>query len=735
MQDRTSIKAKLYRRLNKNIGDFNVNLCMTTDFQNLPASIARDGGRAYVTITGTNLPNLENCFVEYFGEWITNKKYGLQFKADSYQIVTPTTEKGLVAFLSSKSFHGIGTKTATAIVETFGKSTIEVIENNPNKLLVVKGCTPEKIGIIVDAYNRNQQYSKLAVFLGAYGLSSDNIAKINDEYGLNAIEMIKNDPYLLQDIRGIGFATCDRIAKNLNVALDSYKRIKGGVLEVINKFIETTGDTYIDISYLIEKSLALLNDGLNQSIVDENKLHVVLSSMKDNNLISCIGQRCVFLNKYESAEETSSNKLLSLINKPIYIGTSKVLMQIDSYQFSSNIKLSSKQLDAVYKTLTSRVSIITGGPGTGKTTVLCAIIECYKNLYNKPVILMAPTGKASSRMSEITGEQASTIHSKLQIYDSEKSDPIPLEDGLVVVDETSMVDTLLLDKLLKAVIHYNSQIVFVGDVDQLPSVGAGSVLQDMIESGIVPTTKLTEFFRQKEGSSVIENARLINKGDQKLTYDNDFQLVEAKDESDALAKIEELYKNEVAAYGLENVALLSPLRRTQGRFNCVSDSLNSTIQQVINPRKNDYDSYCIINNNEYRVGDRVLQWKNNSQTSNGDVGVISEIGEENGEVSVVIDWDNGKQTVENRETMADISLAYAISIHKSQGSEYASVIIPILSCQKCQLFKRNLLYTGITRAKKKVIIVGDKDAVNSCIKNNDASKRNTLFSKRLTQAV
>ena len=668
MQDRTSIKAKLFRRLNKNIGDFNVNLCMTLDFENLPTSIARDGGRAYVTITGTNLPNLENCFVEYFGEWVTNKKYGLQFKADSYQIVTPTTEKGLVAFLSSKSFHGIGTKTATAIVEKFGKSTIEVIEKNPNKLLVVKGCTPEKIGIIVDAYNRNLQYSKLAVFLGAYGLSSDNIAKINDEYGYKAIDMIKNDPYLLQDTRGIGFTTCDRIARNLNVALDSYKRIKGGILEVINKYIETTGDTYIDISYLMTKSLTLLNDGLDKDVVDENKLHVVLSSMKDNNLISCIGQRCVFLNKYENAEETSSSKLLSLINKPIYIATSKVLMEIDSYQFSSNIKLSSKQLDAVYKTLTSRVSIITGGPGTGKTTVLCAVIECYKKLYKKPVILMAPTGKASSRMSEVTGEQASTIHSKLQIYDSEKSDPIPLEDGLVVVDETSMVDTLLLDKLLKAVIHYNSQIVFVGDVDQLPSVGAGSVLQDMIESGIVPTTKLTEFFRQKEGSSVIENARLINKGDQKLTYDNDFQLVEAKDESDALAKIEELYKNEVAAYGLENVALLSPLRRTQGRFNCVSDSLNSTIQQVINPRKSDYDSYCIINNNEYRVGDRVLQWKNNSQTSNGDVGVISEIGEENGEVSVAIDWDNGKQTVENRETMADISLAYAISIHKSQGS-------------------------------------------------------------------
>lgn len=734
METRTSIKAKLYRRLNKNLGDFNVNLCMTTDFDNLPTSITKDGGRAYITITGINLPQLENCFVEYYGEWVTNKRYGLQFKADSYQIVPPNTEKGLVSFLSSKSFHGIGTKTATAIVEMFGKSTIDVIENSPNKLLTVKGCTPEKIKTITESYSRNQRYSKLAIFLGNYGISSDNIVKINDLFGAKSIEKIKEDPYLLQELRGIGFQTCDKIAKGLNVALDSYKRIKGGTIEIINGHIESTGDTYIGLGELVNKTLDLLNGGLTEKVITDEKIKIVLSSMKENNLISCVGKKCIFLKRFEEAEESSSSKLNNLCSKPIYNKKYELQQALDNYEFESNIKLSKKQQEAVINSLNNRVSIITGGPGTGKTTVLCAIIYCYKRLSHKPVILMAPTGKASSRMSEVTGEFASTIHSKLQIYDSIKSEPLPLEDGLIIVDESSMVDALLLDKLLKAIIHHNSQLLFVGDVDQLPSVGAGAVLQDMIDSKKITTSRLTDFFRQKEGSSVIENARLINMGDKKLIYDNDFELVEVADENEAINKIEELYKSEVKNYGIDNVALLSPLRRTQGRFACVSDSLNPTLQQVINPRLASYDSYCIINNTEYRVNDRVLQWKNNSETSNGDVGIIKDIKEIDGEVNVFIDWDNGKQTMENRETMADISLAYAISIHKSQGSEYSCVIIPLLSCQKCQLFKRNLLYTGVTRAKKKVIIVGDKKAIDMCITNTDSNRRNTLFARRLSLA-
>ena len=732
---RTSVKGKLFRKISKNLSDYCIYLCSTTDFAHLPPSVKQNGMKTYITITGTNLPAIESVEIEYFGEWVTNKKYGIQFKADSYKFVIPTTEKGIVSFLKSKAFPGIGEKTAIAIVSAFGIKTLDTIKDSPNKLLAVPGITPSKVGTIITAYKKNEAFSNITVFLAKYGLSSDSIVRINEKYGENAVEMIEKNPYEIQEIRGIGFKTCDKIARGLNVSLDSFERVRGGILETIKAHIMQTGDTCIGVKELEESTLNLLNDGIEPSPVSQNLFRTVAKALKENGEIVFRNKSYVFLKSYDDAEMYSAKKLIELLNNDVTkasITPMRIMSVVEDYRKKSEISLTNNQAEAVTMALSNRVSIITGGPGTGKTTILSAVLSCYKELYKKEVTLLAPTGKAARRMTETTGQNANTIHSKIGIYDSDsKYEPQTLPDGLIVVDESSMVDSLLLWKLLQAVYSHNSHLLFIGDVDQLPSVSAGSVLYDMIRSNVIPVARLTEIFRQAEGGIIVKNSQAINSGSHSLEFDNDFVLMKVKDEDEALDAIKHIYKAEVDKYGVDNVALLCPLRRSQnGRFKVVADELNEELQETINPRVT--DRWCNLYNTEYRVGDRVLQWKNTALSSNGDIGEIQCISQADGDIAIKVHWDNGNDTVETRQSMADITLAYAISIHKSQGSEYKSVIIPLLKEQTCSLFKRNLIYTGTTRSKEKIIYISSGiDTINACIDRCDSLKRTTLLAERL----
>ena len=733
---RTSVRARVYKKLemrNSALSDYGIYIVTSSDFSHLPPSVkAESSGRtAYFKVTGTNLPNITQVEIEYYGEWKDNKKYGVQFSADSYAFIEPNTDKGIISFLSSKAFPQIGKATATNIVAEFGRDTFEIIKNSPNRLLVVPGITPPNVGRIVTAYKKNQSYSELASFLATFGLSSDQIVKINERLGTDAVAMIKENPYIIQRIRGVGFRTCDRIGRELNTALNSPERIAGGIFEIIGQSLARTGNTCMPVSDFEKETLRLLNEGLTNTAVTAEMFHEEARDLARKGSIVFRKKQYVTIAEYDNAEKDTAEILKEMLANEPDIPPLVARGKIEEICNKQAFTLSEKQKDAVKLALSNRVSIITGGPGTGKSTILSAIIDSFKALYPKlDVVLMSPTGKAARRMAETSHEEASTIHSRLHIYEG-VSEYEPLPNGLVVIDETSMVDTLLLEKVVKAT-SSNSFLLFIGDKDQLPSVGAGSVLNDMITSGVIPTAQLTEIFRQKDGSSIIENAIKINEGDTSVKFnENDFIFIEAGSEDIALKEIEAIYESEVKTYGVDNVALLTPLRRLQtGRnLKVVSDGLNTVLQNMVNPRTT--QKYCILYNTEYRVGDRVLQWKNKIESANGDIGEILDIGETDSDIGIKIRWDNGNETVETRNSMDNISLAYSISIHKSQGSQYDSVIIPMLSSQKCSLFRRNLLYTGVTRAKKKVIIVGDKKAIDSCIRTENAANRLTLFKERL----
>jgi exodeoxyribonuclease V alpha subunit len=666
------------------------------------------------------------------GKWVHNKRFGEQFQVERFEVTVPATIHGIQKYLASGLIKGIGPIMSERIVEKFGLHTLEVIEKTSEKLSEVEGIGPKRISMIRKAWEEQKEIKEIMIFLQGHGVSAAYSAKIYKQYANQSIEMVRENPYrLAHDIHGIGFITADKIAQNLGIDCNSLIRAKAGLIYVLNQLTEE-GHVYYPEIQLIHKTKEILN-------VDEEIVILAVKELSkekelflqdldpDGNL------RAAFLAPVYVAETGIAQRLINLKGSPSNIRPIHPEKAIEWVQQKLNIELAQRQEEAVLLAATSKVLIITGGPGTGKTTLITAILRIFQQLKLR-ILLAAPTGRAAKRMNEATGWEAKTIHRLLEYSPRKggfkKDQDDPLEADVVIIDETSMVDTLLMYHLLKA-IPSHAHLILVGDVDQLPSVGPGNVLKDIIRSGRFTVVRLTEIFRQAQESMIVVNAHKINQGQFPVLKEiekpekTDFQFIQEEDPEKILQNILDLCSERIPKHfrfhPLREIQVLAPMHK--GIIGVAN--LNIELQKRLNPGQSGITHGAW----NFRLGDKVMQIVNNydKDVFNGDIGWISKIDPEEREVT--IDFD-GRLIPYDYSDLDEIVLAYAVSVHKSQGSEYPVVILPVVT-QHYLLLQRNLIYTGITRAKKLVILIGTKKALAIAIRNNKPQRRYTLLSERL----
>jgi exodeoxyribonuclease V alpha subunit len=668
-------------------------------------------------------------FIESSGSWFNDKNHGLQFKASSISLLQPTTLEGIEKYLGSGLIKGIGEGYAKRLVKAFGKDVFDIIESEPHRLKSIPGLGEKKIARIQEAWEEQKHIRKIIMFLHANGVGTSRAVRIYKTYGESAIQIICDNPYRLSyDIHGIGFKTADALALKLGIAKDSIIRAKAGIKFVLQEqtnFGHCAFDTeeLVDLSIkLLEIPQDIIQQAINQEVTDK---FFIIEEIN--------GKEYIFLDYMYNAELAVVQKIQRLLIGDLLWGDLNTDSAIAWVGKFVGIKLSDSQKKAVQMALLQKVVIITGGPGVGKTTLVNCILQVIKSKTNK-IILTAPTGRAAKRLSESSGMEAKTLHRTLE-YDPRShkfrfNERNQLDADLIIVDEASMIDLLLMNNFLKA-IPESAALIIVGDVDQLPSVGAGSVLANLIDSGIIATVRLTEIFRQAASSRIITNAHLINKGlmpnlEFATNEDTDFYFVSSKDPAELQQKlitiVSERIPNKFKLDALQHVQVLSPMNR--GSLG--AHSLNVELKKALNNRGGQSISKF---GTSFSVGDKVIQTVNNynKEIFNGDIGYIQEIDFE--EKILLISFDNNDIEYDFEE-LDEIALAYAVSIHKSQGSEYPAVVIP-LAMQHYMLLQRNLIYTGITRGKALVVIVGEKKALYMAIKNNDPHKRITNLTNRL----
>jgi exodeoxyribonuclease V alpha subunit len=670
------------------------------------------------------------------GEWGHHPKYGEQFKLVFCQTTTPATVYGIEKYLGSGLVKGIGPVMAKRIVKRFKEETLNVIEADINKLIEVEGIGKKRMGMIRKAWEEQKEIRTVMIFLQSHGVSSGYAAKIFKQYGNGSIEVVKENPYrLATDIFGIGFITADKIAEKLGLAKDSPLRAEAGILYVLHQ-LSDEGHVYYPYDPLIAKSQEILD--IDREVIAKalgtlaGEHQVVIENFSQGDRETRDNNQGVYLAGYQLAETNLAARLKALVKTPQSIRKIDSEKAIEWVQGNLSITLAEKQVEAVRSAAENKVMVITGGPGTGKTTIITAILKIFSAIKAK-VLLAAPTGRAAKRMSEATGREAKTIHRLLE-YNMrkrgfEKNEKAPLDCDLLIIDEASMIDTLLMHHLLKA-IPVTGTLILVGDVNQLPSVGPGNVLKDIIESGVAPVVQLNEIFRQAKESSIIVNAHKINQGiipNLKPQSDklDDFYFIEQEDPEKVLELIISLVRDRIPGrFGFkrgEEIQVLTPMHRgIVGAGN-----LNIELQKALNPREDG----VVRGGRTYKVNDRVMQIANNydKEVFNGDIGRIVSIDEEAHEIKVLVD---DREIAYDYSDLDELVQAYAISIHKSQGSEYPAVVIPILT-QHYILLQRNLLYTGVTRGKKLVVLVGTKKAMAIAVKNDKTEKRYTRLRDRL----
>jgi len=628
--------------------------------------------------------------------------------------------------LGSGLIKGIGQKYAKLIVEQFKENTIEVIENEPHRLLEVPKIGTKRVDLIKKAWTEQKEVKNIMVFLQEHGVSTAFGYRIYKVYGNMSIQIVKDNPYkLADDVWGIGFKTADMIATKLGMDKESFNRCRAGLFYVLNQFAND-GHCFAPFDELVDKSVEILD-------IERPKLHITLDSLTKANELIKEQETNVYLPPFFHSEVGIVRRIRKIVKAENPNIISNIDMALANLQDKTNIRYDNVQIEAIKLAVRSKVCVITGSPGTGKTTTTKAIIDLF-SLTGRKVLLTAPTGRAAKRMSEATGMEAKTIHRLLESTPPEgfaKDADNPLEGDVIVIDESSMIDVLLMYNLLKA-IPDTMTVIMVGDIDQLPAVGAGNILGDIIESKSVPVIHLTRIFRQAMGSKIITNAHKINSGaipDLSGGKESDFFFVEmpAENKADIVNKIVNLCSTRLPNFykvdPITDIQVLTPMRRGETG----ADNLNKMLQATLNPNTRSLRRGAT----EYRISDKVMQLKNNYEkmTFNGDIGVISSIDTENRTLCVNFD---GRQVEYDILELDELVLSYAITIHKSQGGEFPIVVMPFTMSHFIML-QRNLLYTGVTRAKKAVVLVGEKKAVVYAVRNVTSSRRNTMLAERLKQ--
>lgn len=687
-----------------------------------------------ITVTLNGIAPLIGQLLEIKGEWVKHPKFGQQFKATTYKTVAPTEISGIEKFLASGAINGIGPAMAKKIVAEFGEKTLEIIAKSPNELLKVPGIGKKTAEKISASYLEQSELTEIMVWLENHGISNTYAGKIFAKYGSFAIDIMEKDIYrLFQDIEGIGFLTADKLAFNLGIQREDKRRIISGIDYALMQLCNN-GHCCIPEMALVDKTAKILQ-------VNNQIIFTILKERIDNGSLNTEvvgGETLIYPPYLYYAEKKVAMRLLQLQQATEPLSEDNLSLFIKVWEKDNQIQLAQKQKEAIKACLHHGVLVLTGGPGTGKTTVIKGILSILKAQGLK-IRLAAPTGRAAKRLSETTGQKALTIHRLLEANNLAQDDNLQLgfskdiddqlDADVIILDEVSMVDIVLMHHFLNAVPD-GCRIILVGDTDQLPAVGPGSVLKDIIRSQKIPAIRLDEIFRQAQTSMIIQNAHIINAGrlpDLRKQY-SDFVFYELNDDTSITQKILDLCTKDLPHEGfdvLKDVQILSPMHR----FLCGVENLNLMLQEQLNPKKNQDE--LKYSSQTFRVGDKVMHIRNNYQKNvfNGDIGFIQDVNNE----KLTVDYFDHIVTYEKNE-LNELTLAYASSVHKSQGSEYKVVIIP-LSTSHYIMLQRNLLYTAITRAKQKVIIIGSKKALMTAIQSNRTQKRYTLLAERLAHKL
>lgn len=676
-----------------------------------------------IKAVGYCLPTTENLRYDLHGRWNRNAKHGVQFEVEGFDEVIAHSKEGIVAYLSSGQIKGVGPKTAEKIFELFGLSTLEILDREPEKLLAVSGISKTKLKKIYDSYLASRGARDVIAFLAPHGVTPNRAVKLYEQYGNQTMDIVRNHPYRLCELVGIGFKTADRIAISMGIDPRAAERVDEGLIFTLTD-AEQKGHLCMEKHSFITESLKLLDtDGLTEEMLAIRASRLVESGR----LVSYEGQ--VYREATARTEQNLAWSIWRMLAAHSPKLVSDIAAEIPAEEVRQGLQLADEQRRAVMAALTSKLCVITGGPGTGKTMIQRFLLNIYRRRNcSGQIMCCAPTGRAARRMEQSTGFPAMTLHKALGLLAGEDdacSEPQMLDADLVVVDEVSMMDIYLANHLFQAVPH-GSQLVLVGDADQLPSVGPGAVLSELIACGVVPVVRLDRIFRQSHGSRIAANAKFIRHGNLSLEYGDDFQFFDSGDMEDSAQLIERLYVHEVTQNGLDNVALLSPYRqKTETGVN----ALNDRLQSIVNPPDGKKPE-VLYRNRIYRMGDKVMQTKNCGEISNGDIGYITSITSADSDSTLTVDFGDGRVAEYDKSDLELLDLAYASTIHKSQGSEYKSVIIN-LQCAHAVMLVRPLIYTAITRAKERVIIVGERRALCIAIKRTDTERRGTKLAARI----
>ena len=676
------------------------------------------------TATGIGLPGTETTEMELAGNWVKSK-YGLQLQVESYEEILPQTKEGIKGYLSSGMIKGIGPKMAELIVEKFGTRTFDVLDHYPDSLLEIKGITRKKLDGILLSYQGSHALRDLAAYLTPFKVTPKKIQKIYEEFGNDALDTVKNQPFALCKISGFGFLTVDAIAKANKGKPDDPLRIEGCIWYCMEQDMQE-GHLYQDKQKFQKKVYEQLNAGYDGETVTEMAVYKVLYQLVKEKQMYYESGALYPANMY-GYECGAAKKLVSLLLAEQE--EQDITFLLAEAQKELGISLSPKQEEGVRKAFRYPVSIITGGPGTGKTTVQKVLLYVHEKLGGGSVLLTAPTGRASRRMAESTGWQdAMTMHSALGLTSDEDSEETEgmLEAGFIIADEFTMSD-MRLSHIFFAHIRAGSRLVLVGDVDQLPSVGPGNVFRELVQCGVIPLTVLDTIFRQAEGSRIIANAKRMQENDAALDYGAGFAFIPAGSAEEAADKVQELYRASVDAFGMDKVQVLTPYRKTG---DASVNTLNERLWEMVNP-KEEGKPEIRSGKRTFRLGDRIIHNKNKNQISNGDIGYIKNIYvDENGSEIAELEFSDGRRVEYGSEELEMVEHAYATTVHKSQGSEYPMVILPWLP-MFYKMLRRNILYTAVTRAGVQVAIIGSKRAVCTAIHNTECDRRNTRLGERV----